>query len=774
MAGEVTTNAPQQPNPMGGAPTTTEDVQGEITPRPVDQTSAAANQSASPANDSSRMTGATPSPTSPAATGSPAPTTPAEKATTPPPQSKLHPMSHMFDSMLKLASGGPIIVTDPMTGQRREVPQTRGSMARAITAAALTGLFTPNQYRPGPFGGSVLDKGNTVAAAGQAGEKVFEDRQKKFQETANDMESRRMLTLQNNVKLATQMAALTHQKHIDLDEIVTRNQEKFMKPLQSLNEQRASGEPSYFVGQGQTADQLLAGGHKYTDSNVFVDGTVDKVNPETGQSEPQPTYGIVRTTDSNGKPLMLNLPKEVTDELGKFSRPYEQAYDLTKGNVSIPINNYMDAVHTANTLGYMENFLNRVNTQINGEDAKSVDFAAEFKKNPNGFMPAIKTLESAMASGTGRDEGTDDQLIRALRSTPYGSNLVGLIGKTEDVDKWAQKKQDDREEAYRESVSIGTAKGKVMWTPISATNAPGIIADANQPPVRRIQAQTVLDIVANQKERIAKAEQSVRAGDPEQAGQLLASGQLSLSELKSRGSTPDFIIKATQAAMKADPTYNAQQADAEFNIAKNNTNSVFFGSAKSLTDPGGTLELLQQTHSALGNTRIPLFNSWKDALEFQTGDPNLGAFMQVAVGVADDYAKVLGNGQPTEGMQLMQLNSMANKFNDGQMTAIVGAMRSTVNSQVNSRIGKNRILRQMYGTQMRGMVNPPAPGKPAPTQPQTPNATPDEKKQTALQSITMPDGTHPADIIFGPNGSMMVWSGKAGDPWVNPAASKGK
>jgi hypothetical protein len=42
-------------------------------------------------------------------------------------------------------------------------------MARAITAAALAGLFTPNQYRPGPFGGSVLDKGNTMAAAGQAG-----------------------------------------------------------------------------------------------------------------------------------------------------------------------------------------------------------------------------------------------------------------------------------------------------------------------------------------------------------------------------------------------------------------------------------------------------------------------------------------------------------------------------------------------------------------------------------------------------------------------------
>jgi len=49
---------------------------------------------------------------------------------------------------------------------------------------------------------------------------------------------------------------------------------------------------------------------------------------------------------------------------------------------------------------------------------------------------------------------------------------------------------------------------------------------------------------------------------------------------------------------------------------------------------------------------------------------------------------------------------------------------------------------------------------------------PQQNKQSVLQSITMPGGGHPMDVKYGPNGSMIVWSGKAGDPWVNPATGQ--
>src|SRR5580692_7917486 len=168
----VTQNPPEQPNAMGGAPTTTSNVDGTITPNPT--TAAPDTTSANPQTNPTTAAPATNQPTTPAAQ---------------PSQNQPHPVSKMFDNILKTISGGPIYVNDPVTGQRREVQQTKGSMARAITAAALSGLFTPNQYRPGPFGGSVLDKGNTMAAAGQAGMQAREQREQQAQKTLDDQQA---------------------------------------------------------------------------------------------------------------------------------------------------------------------------------------------------------------------------------------------------------------------------------------------------------------------------------------------------------------------------------------------------------------------------------------------------------------------------------------------------------------------------------------------------------------------------------------------------------
>jgi hypothetical protein len=48
--------------------------------------------------------------------------------------------------------------------------------------------------------------------------------------------------------------------------------------------------------------------------------------------------------------------------------------------------------------------------------------------------------------------------------------------------------------------------------------------------------------------------------------------------------------------------------------------------------------------------------------------------------------------------------------------------------------------------------------------------TDEEKNMTG--SITMPDGSHPAYVHKDPSGRVLVFSGKAGDPWVDPATGK--
>lgn len=615
-----------------------------------------------------------------------------------PPQA--HPISKAFDSIFKTISGGPIYVNDP-DGTRREVPQSKGSMARAITAAALAGLFAPNAYRPGAFGGSVRDTAGTMANAAAAGKAVFEARAARPQEISDDLQARKLMTAQNNANQVSLSAAMSHQRGVSYDNVID-NTTKMLEPVKEV-EKSLGADAVWEVPGGMSSQEVLNSGHNLTDSNVVATGK-KFVNDANGIPQPELTYGILKNNFS------LKLPEEITQELAKFDMRFENLYKATGGNVMLPINAYVNRMHVGNRLINAEGFLDRVNKQVNGDDAKKVDLAAAYKANPAKFEAGLEELEHDMAAGTGRDEGSDDHLVNQMRTTPSGTALLGLVGEVSKTDKWAQESEAARERKYQQEISAGKAAGKNMYTPITAASAPGIIADPQQPASRRTQAQSVLDIVANQKERLAKAEQIIRSGDPLEAGKLLASGDLSLQELKSRGSTPDFITKAVNAANSIDRSYNAQQADAEYKVAGNPSNVVFFGSAKSLTDPAGTLDQLLTAHSALGTTRIPIFNSWDQALEFQAGDPALATYMQTALGVADDYAKVLGGGnQPTKEMQLMQLNAINGKLNEGQISGVVRAMRGTVNSQVNSRIGNNRLLRRMYGTELKGYNQVPKP-----------------------------------------------------------------
>jgi hypothetical protein len=425
MTTTVTQNPPEQPNAMGGAPTTTSNVDGTITPNP---TTAAPDTTS--ANPQTNPTTAAPPITQPTTQ----PTTPAAQ----PSQNQPHPVSKMFDNILKTISGGPIYVNDPVTGQRREVQQTKGSMARAITAAALSGLFTPNQYRPGPFGGSVLDKGNTMAAAGQAGIQSREKREEKAQTNVDQEQARRLFTLQNNAKLVQQAAAMAHQKHEVLADTVKTNQTKFMGPLSEFDASRPAGQPSIFSAKGQTSDQVLAGGHKLTDSNVFIDGTTQKPN-DLGVIEDVPTYAVIRSTNADGSPINLKLPEEVTAELGKYSKPYEQAYTATGGNVLVPINNYMDAIHTYHTLNSVESFMNRVQKDVN-PDGKKVNLVDAYKNDPTGYWNAINSAEQAIAAGNGRPgEDTEDNVLTRVAATPGGAKLLDLVGTPQQVEAWRNK-----------------------------------------------------------------------------------------------------------------------------------------------------------------------------------------------------------------------------------------------------------------------------------------------------------------------------------------------
>lgn len=225
---------------------------------------------------------------------------------------------------------------------------------------------------------------------------------------------------------------------------------------------------------------------------------------------------------------------------------------------------------------------------------------------------------------------------------------------------------------------------------LDAENSPENVAAAGK------KAATVA--AAQQPFKLAevKAAQAVKDGDPAVAGKMLAHGEIAPSQILSTRN-PEFAQKALAAAKVEDPTFNGETAETQFKAANSPTNLGFFGSAKSLTDPNGTLDQLEANYKKLPNGQIPKFNKledWKSAAE---GKGATAGFAQTAIGVADDYAKVMGGGQGSDSAREEVLKSFAMASSPKQMEAAIDSARGAIASQMNSRIGSNKALSRAYG-----------------------------------------------------------------------------
>lgn len=199
-------------------------------------------------------------------------------------------------------------------------------------------------------------------------------------------------------------------------------------------------------------------------------------------------------------------------------------------------------------------------------------------------------------------------------------------------------------------------------------------------------------------ERSKKAsDQAITQGSPAVAAKLLVDGDATLSQMKARGVTPEFIQQTLLEAKKLDSNWNAQKAEADFDVAKSPAQVAFFGSAKSLTDRGGTLDQLMAAAKDIPGGKIPVFNSVADALAAATGSGPIAKYASIALGVADDYSKVMGGGQGSDTSRTQALNLIAKNLSpEGRLGSVEG-IRGSVESQKNSRIGGNPVLQKMYG-----------------------------------------------------------------------------
>jgi len=249
------------------------------------------------------------------------------------------------------------------------------------------------------------------------------------------------------------------------------------------------------------------------------------------------------------------------------------------------------------------------------------------------------------------------------------------------------------------SISMGTAPG-------AAQIQAGEVKQAGRKAAAEASARQPYEMA------LAKQRQALSQGDPQAAAQLLIDHDATLSELKSRGATPDFIAKTLfYAKQKSGGKYNAQEADAQFQVAKSPTNVAFFGSANSLIDKGGTLDQLEEAAKDIPGGQIPVFNSIADAEKAATGSGPVAKYASILLGVADDYAKVMGGGQGSDTSRAQALKLAPLNASPEARHASVEGIRGSVISQARSRIGKNPILGRMYSAELPQTESTPKDGE---------------------------------------------------------------
>lgn len=140
-------------------------------------------------------------------------------------------------------------------------------------------------------------------------------------------------------------------------------------------------------------------------------------------------------------------------------------------------------------------------------------------------------------------------------------------------------------------------------------------------------------------------------------------------------------------------------------------------------------DLVLKLAPAVGNGNVPIFNSWKNAGSKATGDPAVDK-LDTAIGtLVNEYAAVMGRGQPTEGLRAEGNARINTAKSPNQLVGIIETMKTDM---ANRRAGYDK-ERQDTLSRMHSAFNPIAP-----------------------TASAMPTAT-------GPGGKKVQWNGKG---WV--------
>jgi hypothetical protein len=216
------------------------------------------------------------------------------------------------------------------------------------------------------------------------------------------------------------------------------------------------------------------------------------------------------------------------------------------------------------------------------------------------------------------------------------------------------------------------------------------------------QASNALVAMEAHDKRTKEADDAIKNGDVDEVARELVANKVTRSELQTRGLTEAFVQKALAKARELDADYSYPRQEGWLNAAKAPQQATFFGNVNSLMADNGTIDQLMEAGTKISDHDFQILNKMKNWYSLQSGQPGIAGYSGTVVGIADDYAKVMGGGVGSDKAREMILNLINPNASPEQRKSAAEAIRGAVRSQAEGRLGQNPFMWSMYGDLVPG------------------------------------------------------------------------
>ena len=382
-----------------------------------------------------------------------APTTPT--TTTPQPNTPAPAQANPVDDHAKLYTKFLRQLTPPTTyidpqGNVQTLKQNAPTMGKTILSAVLAGMFAPTVYRQGAYGPQV-DALATAGAAYNAGQGVIAKQNAAAQALSDKQQAIKLSNIKNSIDQVHLMAALTQQRHQELQGVLDSNQPA-LDDFKAMDDKQADPSKKIILADKMTFQQAmdspLYGKGKMTTNSILMSGRQSVYDPETGETHEVPLFTIL-SPEAGG----VTISEDQKKNFSTINRSFDGMGGL---DARIPIHQYLALQGNLTSVQHFQSFIKRADEQLGiKEDA---DLAAAVKKDPT-LINGIRAAEGALAQG-GSTADTLQRIQHGTNGTVSWNSSALFEAMGLDQDKVAQYIRADqlkreREDALAKEGGIG-------------------------------------------------------------------------------------------------------------------------------------------------------------------------------------------------------------------------------------------------------------------------------------------------------------------------------